>query len=239
MHEHTLFIGNVLAHLVALMSGIASFAIATYEAVKSKPIRSRTFWVIGSVCLVIAFNQAWRDEHHNSQLLIDQKAEAWSKYNSCDKQLAVASSLNTTYYGQIADQRTRLDGQQDTFNRCILAIGVKAQEPPRLTTFWAITNIKAQKPDGSMSALVAVVSETNRRFPSVDVDVKCNVPFSFNYADLPGGDLFVMQSNHQTSPNTVHVSINSAWSPGIPLVATLAVDADLKTKAVCETRLHG
>jgi len=79
VHNHWLFIGNVFAHLVASMSGIASFVFATIEHVRKKPIESRAFFTIGVLCLVIAFDQAWQDEHNNIKVLIGEKAALWQE----------------------------------------------------------------------------------------------------------------------------------------------------------------
>jgi hypothetical protein len=61
MHNHFLFAGNVLAHFVASMSGIASFMFAMYEHVRNKKIESRIFFGVGILCLVPA-NGYGRDQ---------------------------------------------------------------------------------------------------------------------------------------------------------------------------------
>ena len=73
MQHHWLFFGNVAAHWVALMSGIASVIVATYENIREKPILARWFWVVALVCLAGACDGAWRDEHRNSEVLIGEK----------------------------------------------------------------------------------------------------------------------------------------------------------------------
>jgi hypothetical protein len=67
--DHWLFIRNVSAHLVASMSGNASFGVAIYEAIKDKKVESRIFFAIGAFFLVYAFDQAWQDEHRKVQTL--------------------------------------------------------------------------------------------------------------------------------------------------------------------------
>lgn len=77
MHNHFLFLWNVIVHLVASMSGIVSFLIAIYEAINKKQVASRTFFGIGVLFLVVACDQAWQDEHRNTQILIGEKATLW------------------------------------------------------------------------------------------------------------------------------------------------------------------
>src|SRR5260370_42080082 len=79
MHDHLRFIWNVAAHLVASMSGIASFMFSMYEHVKGKRLESRAFFVVGVLCLVIAFDQAWQDEHNNIKVLIGEKSTLWQE----------------------------------------------------------------------------------------------------------------------------------------------------------------
>jgi len=55
MREHWLFIWNVGAHLVASMSGVASFAFAMWEHTRKRVIESRVFFIVGALCLVVAF----------------------------------------------------------------------------------------------------------------------------------------------------------------------------------------
>lgn len=76
-------------------------------------------WIVGTIFLLIAFYQGWNDEHKNAKDAMygkDGKAEAWSKFNGCDKERAVKSALADTYSGTIANQQMLLNGQQATFN---------------------------------------------------------------------------------------------------------------------------
>jgi hypothetical protein len=51
---HFWFLGNVAAHWVALMSGIASVIVATYETIKKRAIVARAFWLVALICLATA-----------------------------------------------------------------------------------------------------------------------------------------------------------------------------------------
>lgn len=81
MHNHLLFFGNVCAHLVASMSGLVSFIFAIVEHIRSKKIETWAFVVVGTLCLLVAFDQAWQDEHRNSEVLKSEKVAAASDRN--------------------------------------------------------------------------------------------------------------------------------------------------------------
>lgn len=55
------------------MSGLASFAFSLWEHSRQKKLESRAFFIVGFICLIIAFDQAWQDEHRNSEILIAEK----------------------------------------------------------------------------------------------------------------------------------------------------------------------
>src|SRR5438105_9029925 len=96
MHDQWLFFGNVFAHLVASMSSIVSFAFAVYEATKNKRIESWVFFAIGSFFLIVAFDQAWQDEHHNVRALITEKTNLSQERNFWkDQSYSKDASLRT------------------------------------------------------------------------------------------------------------------------------------------------
>jgi len=79
MRNHILFLYNVFVHLVASMSGLASFAFGFYEHLQQRKIASRVFFAVGSVLLIVAFDQAWQDEHWDVEVLIGEKSTLWQE----------------------------------------------------------------------------------------------------------------------------------------------------------------
>ena len=115
MHDHWLFIWNVLGHLVASMSGVASFLLSMWEHTRQKKIESRIFFAVGVICLIVAFDQAWQDEHRNSQILIAEKAQltsetAFWKGQSYDKDASLRSrnQLLTQNFGVLGQTQSSL-----------------------------------------------------------------------------------------------------------------------------------
>lgn len=130
MGIHFLFLGNVAAHLVALMSGIASFVLATVQAVRKSPLSARIFWVVGALCLLFAFDQAWQDEHRNTQAVAVEKAAAVSSATSCIQDARVEQvytkglqSLNDSQRATIDNEQLVNGRQQSAVNSCVISLG--------------------------------------------------------------------------------------------------------------------
>jgi hypothetical protein len=117
MHDHLLFIGNALAHLVASMSGLVSFAIAVYEATRKKKFETWAFFGLGAICLVVAFDQAWQDEHRNAQLLVSQKEEAVIERNFWKDQSYAKDAALHSRDELLAKNYSALIGEQTTANQ--------------------------------------------------------------------------------------------------------------------------
>jgi len=117
MHDHLLFMGNVFGHLVASMSGFVSFAISICEAFRKKKFETWAFFVVGALCLIVAFDQAWQDEHRNAQILIAEKSSVMAEKTFWkDQAYAKDAALNRTQE-LFAQNYTALVGEQTTANK--------------------------------------------------------------------------------------------------------------------------
>jgi hypothetical protein len=88
---------------------------------------------IALLCLAVGCYRAWVFEHDNAQAAMygkDGKSEAWARYNQCDKERAVNDVLEKSCSTSLTYQQSRNDGQQDLFNRCLLALGLKNKPEP-------------------------------------------------------------------------------------------------------------
>jgi hypothetical protein len=136
--------------------------------------------LIAMVCLFIGCYRAWVFEHKNAQAAMygkDGKSEAWAKYNECDKERAVNDSLAKSCGASLSYQQSRNDGQQDLFNRCMVAltqsvIPEKAKIVTRGFIFKSINN--AAYPSDRTAALVAT---TTRDYMSFKGYLSCATPF--------------------------------------------------------------
>lgn len=125
-----LLIANVASHFLALMGGIVSFGVAVWEAIKKRKIRERVFWTIGAICLLVAFDMSWKDEHKNTQTVISEKAAEVSAKNSCFNDLKVLKTyvqgvelMNSTQRQTIDQQRDMNERQQSAVNSCVISLG--------------------------------------------------------------------------------------------------------------------
>jgi len=97
------------------MSGIASFVFATIEHVRNKKIESRAFFGVGVLCLIVAFDQAWQDEHNNVKVLIAEKSALWQERDfwkdqsyQKDASLRARDELLGRNYSVLADTQSSL-----------------------------------------------------------------------------------------------------------------------------------
>jgi hypothetical protein len=93
----------------------------------------RNLKAIALICILIGCYRAWVFEHKNAQNAMygkDGKSEAWAKYNQCDKERAVNDVLGKSCSASLSYQQSRNDGQQDLFNKCLLALGVTNKPQP-------------------------------------------------------------------------------------------------------------
>lgn len=125
---HLLFLGNVASHWVALMSGIASVIIALYETVKKSPIVARAFWLVALVCTMAACDQAWQDEHRNTQAAEADKAAQSSLANTCRENARVEHALYVGSQGLVGSQRETIDSQRGTIDKQQLSIGAQQRD---------------------------------------------------------------------------------------------------------------
>jgi hypothetical protein len=201
----------------------------SHEAVGRK-IKSVTkdLRYVGVVFLAFACFQAWTDEHHNTEEAIngkDGKVEAWRKYNQCDKERFGRTLLADQLGNQVSAQQSQLGGQQDTFNRCMLALGVKnAPEPLKINTSVGLLQGMEAKENGHRALIAIVIAETNKTIIPTRALIECDTPFESYSASLANEDWVLASGNQQLSDKKSLLKIDSpAWRPGVPLIIALKV----------------
>lgn len=115
MHIHWLFVPNTLSHWVASMSSIVSFTLGIVELIRNKKIESWIFFAIAGLFLIVAFDQAWQDEHRNSEIMKVEKSKAesdmtfWKDQSySKDASLRTRDELLVKNYGVLADTQSSM-----------------------------------------------------------------------------------------------------------------------------------
>jgi hypothetical protein len=230
MGQHFLFLGNVAAHLVALMSGIASFLLAAVQAIRKKPIWENVFWIAGGLCLFVAFDQAWQDEHRNTQTVIAEKATFAASYGSCSSDLKIASAQTQFFEKQANMGMTNFNTQQETLNSCVVSLGrSNAPEPIKITVKEAAFSVKGQSAHVGNGSPSALVLETNQIITPVHGTLTCNRPFSLLDAEFAMGPHWTLSASKTViAPNKARLEIETpAWNPGTPLVFLVFSAGDL------------
>lgn len=185
MHNHFLFIGNVLAHWVGFMSSIVSFTLGIVEYLRDKKTEAWIFTIIACLFLIVSFDAAWQDEHRNSSLLIGEKANAvserdfWKQQSYAkDASLVTRDDLLAQNYTVLAQSQTALS----TLSNRLLDI-----TKPSSLKVTSFKSLLQRESDGTAaSALVFVVNRT----VGVHGEVACS-------SDFDVVEWEVMEPSHQ------------------------------------------
>ena len=220
VHNHWLFIQNVLAHLVASMSSIVSFGLAIYEAFKKKKIESRVFFIVGAFFLILACDQAWQDEHHNTQTLVGEKSailnerDFWKDQSyGKDASLRSRDELLTKNYGVLAQTQSSLatlsNRLLDVAKPAPLKIDVMRWEFPATYTYANIGKVQ----------FWVLVLIANKVISPTRGTITCDAPFGALTSTILTHGNTMRAGYEQTSPKTVHVEfMYPPWSAQNPLV---------------------
>jgi hypothetical protein len=195
---------------------VDAWFVASGEALK------KNLKLIALICLFVGCYRAWVFEHRNAQTAMygkDGKSEAWAKYNECDKQRAVDDTLTKSCSSNLTYQQSRNDGQQDLFNRCMLALGLKAApEPRKIDVYrWKFPATYTYPNQGQVQfwVLVAVAD----RATTAKGNLKCDAPFKALTSSLLTHGNAMRADYEQTDSKTLHVEFAyPPWSATNPLV---------------------
>jgi len=230
MHDHWLFIGNVAAHLVASMSGAASFIFAIIEHARGKKIETWAFVAVGIMCLLLAFDQAWQDEHRNSEILAAQKLTAIQGENFWKNQSYGKDDALRSRDGLLAQNYTSLLGAQSTANKTQNSLAqlsnkildITKPEKRVITAIPLGVSKNTQNAEGSF--LEEIVLLVNKTIVSVHVLVTCDKPVVWAAGGILGnrtavmGDLWAGPRSDRSYGIT---SGGAVWSATAPLLVTL------------------
>jgi hypothetical protein len=153
------------------------------------------------------------------------KAEAWAKYNACDKDRAVAQQSVNLVSSELGQRDGLLSNQQDTFNKCVLALGVKnVPESPRVDVQWMTVGEQKDKNNSVVTQTVLFVARTNVTLPEVRHKLTCPFPFKFHTDGLSQKEgLTWMFENGQDSDTTASFTIQRQWRPEQTLVVVTTI----------------
>jgi hypothetical protein len=237
MHNHWLFTYNVLAHLVASMSSLVSFGISIYEATRKKKFETWAFFAIGALCLMVAFDQAWQDEHRNAEILISEKSSAiqerdfWKTQSyEKDESLRKREDLLGQNYGVLANTQMSLAALSNKL------LDNLRSTPLKMNAFWVSWGLRLTKPGQADLHEGLIIAETSKSIASINLDLHCDNPFKFAGRAWLVSDLGFTSQSHQTGDNDARIVLsNGPWNPGTPLVVLVASS---KEELKCEVKNH-
>ena len=230
-NPHWLFTVNVLAHWVASMSSIVSFTLGIVELVRNRKTEAWVFCAIGGLFLIMAFDQAWQDEHRNSQILTEEKSTATSQKNFWENQsyqkdisLRTRDELLTKNYGVLAQTQSSL---ADLSNKLVDVVKPEAFKVNVMR--WQIPAVM-NTASGPVRIWVLVLLG-NRQIDVTRGTASCDKPFTALNSDILTHGTSVRAGYEQKTPNSVHVEfVYPPWSKNNPLVlaVTTPQNADIE-----------
>jgi hypothetical protein len=232
MHEFVqelgLFLWAVIAHWQSYVTGgLVTAAVTIYERKSGKSLPWK--WYVALFLVsggLVAFFYAWHDEHRNAQVLIDQKAEVWSKYAECNsdnrQQKADARSMNqqlTDKQNRIESQQGIIDSQLGTVTSCIATLTkASVQESLRIINRGVTINDSKQ---GTRPTII-LVAETNKPVSGFVGKIKCDAPFAIIQAAMISGIVHHVPA-FNTQPGELHTELvlnfGANWNPHDPIIA--------------------
>jgi hypothetical protein len=208
LHGLPEWFASLLEHWHGWLSGsILAFALELGEKIWDwKPPKKAFIWIV--VCgLAWSCFATWRDEHHNSEVLMVEKANLWTQYGQCDKERAVKATLADSLAKTAANQQGLLNGQQGTFNQCVLSLAKESTpEPLDLEVMrWQVgeTYHFANVPY-EVEFFVLVATSNKPIMPTRGV-LKCNAPFKVATSTLLTHSSALKADFEQLSANSAHV----------------------------------
>ena len=205
--------------------GVLAFFLEVGDRLKKWEIKPRIFAVILGVGLFWSVFAAWRDEHHNTATVIDEKAKAVGDLGTCSGDLKTETEKSKLLERQNLQQQITTNSQQDSLNRCIVALG-SAIRPERLRTeAWYVGTV-VEKRNPQHLYMGTWVGMTNKIVTPIRLLVTCEG----NVADVGGwvlgtGGMMSGGWGGRFSPKKYGMGITSpSWTPANPLLVTVYAD---------------
>jgi hypothetical protein len=237
MHEHWLFISNVAAHLVASMSGVASFVFAIIEHARNKKIETWAFCIVGTLCLIIGFDQAWQDEHNNVKVLIGEKSALVQERDFWKEQSYAKDAMLQSRDQLLAQNYTALIGEQTTANKSQTSLAqlsgkILNLDKPVKQKF-TIGKNGWEPPTKQWSHIGQYIVMSNLPIRA-NISVKCDIPFTIIDASIVDGGPHFPNSIVQFDAYSWRINIPSPLiTAETPLIITIGFEPDQLGKGKC------
>ncbi len=223
MHNHWIFIGNVLAHWVAFMSSIVSFTLGIVEYWRDRKTEGWVFAAVAFLFLLVACDSAWQDEHRNSQVLIAEKRLAVQGENFWKDQSYQKDGSLRSRDQLLAQNYAALIGEQDTANKTQDSLTKLSEKifdmgkPLRLK--W--DSLALESPEQVSTNPPVLRSRwlllTNKSISPAEFTFGCSLPIDSVQVKIAGsvGEIRVTRLDKDEWGTKI---MSPAWSPDAPIV---------------------
>lgn len=240
MSNQGLFIGNVVSHWIAVVTGGAGLVGSLIEFLRKKPTPAR--WLFGASALLFLYasDQAWQDEHRNSTTLISEKATVSGNLSECqtssrlqDRDATSLREVNASLTrstdrmkGMYDSEQTLLNTQATQIGGCLVSLG---KLNPALSTVYKVLLVpiydeyKQNFPAGFQFPRLALIQTNSRATPAGVVECKEDFQLASPPSlspDAAGGPQIVSDvPTTQLSPRKFHIQVegNAIWNDGNPI----------------------
>ncbi len=245
METHSLiwlFADDLFHQILFYFGTVVAMGILFWEKKTDEPIQWRWILSFFLFCLFVSCFQAWLDEHHNSERLIEEKlalskqAGFWEGQSYAkDEAIRWRDSLlfeNMKTLG--VTQQTENQTQQSLTNLSGKIFDSTKPEPIRITNR-AMVIIKA--PDSPRTENIGIlVAETNRRIGAFSGKIVCPSAFVAQQVSMLG--MMSLQPSYKQEPGNALVNLDfngSAWDAQEPIVALVYGDKlDIKKCSIMQ-----
>lgn len=169
------------------MSGIVSFTLGIVEYTRKQKTEATIFSIVAALFLIVAFDQAWQDEHRNSQILISEKSLAISerefwKEQAYEKDGSLRSRdqlLAQNYSALIGEQGAANSAQSSLAQLSGKILDITKPEPLTIRTVtFAMENGGAGVTSTRSVYATEIIGLTNKPVQPIDVVFHCSQDFT-------------------------------------------------------------
>jgi hypothetical protein len=203
MHEFVgeigLFLWAVIAHWQSYVTGgVVTAGVGIYERRSGKNIPWKLYATLFFLSAgIVAVFYAWHDEHHNTRVVIEEKANAVGVLGECRGDLKSAAAQNTLLQSQVGSQQTTINNQQT--NLTAMQQGVNAQQSTVNSCVVGLTKINTPEPQKSElqrekidldpehgKHLNLFVLTTNKPVTPISFAVRCDADIKWIHSHILG-----------------------------------------------------
>ncbi len=236
MESHSLFwlFADDLFHQVLFYFGtVVAMSIFLWEKKTEKPIQWKWIAAFFLFCLFVSCFQAWIDEHHNSDRLIEDKTAlseqmGFWKGQSFAKDEAIRARDSLLFENMKTlgtTQQTENQTQQSLTQLSGKIFDLTKQDPIRIASRSMAVNKQPNTPATAPNVGI-IVANTNRRIGAFSGKIVCDSFFVLVQVSMLQGMMSQQPAYHQVQGQTsVDLNFdNSAWDVDQPIIAIISGD---------------